>query len=216
MLVSSELGVVVKHGRPVVSSRDVARVFGKRHDNVLRDIEKLDCSEEFHLLNFEEVKYRDAKGELRPEYLMTRDGFTFLVMGYTGKKAAAFKEAYIRRFNEMEQQLKAREIGKLARRTLTDAIRESGMNDQMRGFAYKTVTDLAYRHVLGMTAAQYRRAHGLPRGANIRDHLDAHQLRRLDKAERLLQALIEAGADYETAKAVLIQMVPRLELVSAQ
>ena len=64
-----------------VSSRTVADKFGKRHDNVLQSIQNLECSEEFSRLNFQAVKYTDAKGESRPEYQITRDGFVFLAMG---------------------------------------------------------------------------------------------------------------------------------------
>ena len=61
--------------------------FGKRHDNVLRAIERLECSEKFNALNFEVVKYIDQKGQARTMYNMTKDGFTLLAMGFTGKKA---------------------------------------------------------------------------------------------------------------------------------
>lgn len=81
----------------------VAKMFGKRHDNVLRDIETMECSKEFRLLNFEESSYKNEQGKKQPCVNMTRDGFTFLVMGYRGKKAAQFKEAYILRFNQMEK-----------------------------------------------------------------------------------------------------------------
>ncbi len=87
------------------NSRFVAEVFGKQHKNVLRDINNLDCSEEFNGLNFEPVKYTDAKGEVRPMVDMTFDGFTFLVMGFTGAVAAQFKEAYITEFNRMRAEL---------------------------------------------------------------------------------------------------------------
>jgi len=100
---TDNLGVTVENGKVIVSSLDIARVFEKQHYNVIRDIESLDCSEEFNAFNFECVKYNDQKGEKRPAYKLTRDGFTFLVMGYTGKKAACFKEAYIKRFNDMEK-----------------------------------------------------------------------------------------------------------------
>lgn len=99
------LGLTVRDGRVVVSSRDVARIFEREHRDVLKSIRSLDCTEDFNARNFSPVEYRDAKGERRPEYLMTRDGFVFLAMGYTGKRAARFKEAYINRFNEMEKQL---------------------------------------------------------------------------------------------------------------
>lgn len=101
------LGLQEKDGRVLVSSRDVARVFGKEHKNVLRAVNELDCSQSFNELNFEPVNYQDNKGETRPEILMTRDGFTFLAMGFSGEKAARFKEAYIAAFNQMEARLKA-------------------------------------------------------------------------------------------------------------
>ena len=103
------LGLTVRGGRVVVSSRDVARIFEKEHRNVLRDVQSLDCTKDFHSLNFEQMMETVdiGKGAKRsfPIYLMTRDGFVFLAMGYTGKRAARFKEAYINRFNEMEKQL---------------------------------------------------------------------------------------------------------------
>jgi Rha family phage regulatory protein len=82
-----------RKGKVFCSSLQVAETFKKRHDNVLQDIRKLDCSEGFNLLNFQEIKYKDERGRLQPQIAMTKDGFTFLVMGYTGKKAATFKEA---------------------------------------------------------------------------------------------------------------------------
>lgn len=99
--------VTVKDGKVFANSRDVAEYFGKLHKNVLRDIDNLDCSENFNQLNFEPVAYKDAKGETRRSIDMTKDGFTFLVMGFTGAEAGRFKEAYITAFNEMEAKLKS-------------------------------------------------------------------------------------------------------------
>ena len=79
---------------------------------MLRDISNLNCSAEFRLLNFEETSQIVAipKGGRREEkfYLVTRDGFVLLVMGYTGEKAMRFKEAYIREFNRMEEELRGK------------------------------------------------------------------------------------------------------------
>lgn len=86
---------------PKTTSLIVAKYFGKRHADVLRAIEKLDCSKEFNERNFALVDYTDVKGEKRPCYELTKDGFTFLAMGFTGKKSAQFKEAYINEFNRM-------------------------------------------------------------------------------------------------------------------
>lgn len=89
-----------------VNSLFVAKFFEKDHKNVLRDIKELDCSDEFRRLNFEQSSYKNDQGKKQPCVDMTRDGFTFLAMGYRGKKAAKFKELYIKRFNEMEKFIK--------------------------------------------------------------------------------------------------------------
>ncbi|HHX1453060.1 TPA: Rha family transcriptional regulator [Salmonella enterica] len=97
--------VIVENGRAVTTSVAVAEYFGKRHDNVIQKIKLLDCSSEFNALNFKDATYTDAKGEKRPAYQITKNGFVFLVMGFTGKRAAAFKEAYIAEFDRMENDL---------------------------------------------------------------------------------------------------------------
>ena len=93
----------------LTSSLIVADVFGKRHDNVLRDVALLATSSDLRTSGwFRPVTYRDAKGEDRPAYDLTRDGLSLLVMGFTGPKAANFKIAFITAFNRMEAQLRAR------------------------------------------------------------------------------------------------------------
>lgn len=95
-------------GQITTTSQQVAAHFGKQHKTVLRAIANLDCSPEFNERNFAPVEYTDAKGEKRPAYRLTRDGFVFLAMGFTGKDAAQWKEAYITAFNKMEAELLAR------------------------------------------------------------------------------------------------------------
>ena len=111
--VQIEVQVQLHNGVPATTSRNIAEVFDKRHDNVMRDICNILASNEdaeFNLLNFEGVEYTDAKGQKRPEYILTRDGAMLLIMSYTGPKAMAIKTAYIKRFNEMEQLLKQRTV----------------------------------------------------------------------------------------------------------
>lgn len=95
-------------GKVVTTSLKVAEVFEIRHDNVLQAIRNLECSREFVALNFQANTYKDRFNRSHPMYEMTRDGFTFLAMGFTGKKAAQFKEDYIKAFNMMEEELKKR------------------------------------------------------------------------------------------------------------
>lgn len=98
------------NGEAVTTSFLVAETFGKNHAHVLRDIDKLECSDEFHKSNFGftfRIKELPNGAERKDRYcVLTRDGFTFLAMGYTGKKAAEFKEKYIAAFNAMEQQIR--------------------------------------------------------------------------------------------------------------
>ena len=135
----------------VVSSRDIAETFEKRHADVLRDIENLSCSERFTERNFSLSSYKDSSGKSNKEYLLTRDGFTILAMGYTGEKAMKFKEAYIEQFNQMESMLQGklieREKGIVIRQAFTRALKESGENDRMHGYAYSAYTDLVYKKV---------------------------------------------------------------------
>lgn len=114
----------------VTSSLMVAEYFGKRHKDVLRSISMLECSTEFNQRNFAPVTYKDAKGEQRPMYYMTRDGFTFLAMGFTGKVAAKFKEAYINAFNEMEELLRKQECTRHAEKLFRKKVEE--FNRRMR------------------------------------------------------------------------------------
>jgi Rha family phage regulatory protein len=100
-------------GVPTTTSNEVAEFFGKEHAKVLRSIELLAESNraisggvDFNARNFSAVEYTDAKGECRPAYRLTRDGFVVLAMGFTGKRALAFKLAYIDAFNRMEAALR--------------------------------------------------------------------------------------------------------------
>lgn len=102
---STEVSVEIIGGKPTTTSLDVAKHFRKRHDNVLRDIKNLECPEDFVLLNFEECSRTGANNRPEPYVRMTRDGFTLLCMGFTGKEAMHWKVAYINAFNKMEQAL---------------------------------------------------------------------------------------------------------------
>ena len=97
-------------GKPVVSSLDVAEHFGKRHSDVLRAIKNLKIPKDFNGRNFAPVEYVDEKGEKRPMYYLTRDGFTLLAMGFTGKKAMEWKIKYIEAFNKMEEYIRKQQV----------------------------------------------------------------------------------------------------------
>lgn len=95
-----------RDGRPMADSRDVAAFFGKDHKRVLQTIRELHCSPEFRRHNFVPFKIKDIAGESTSHVEMTKNGFAFLAMGFTGAPAAVFKEAYIERFDAMEAALR--------------------------------------------------------------------------------------------------------------
>lgn len=97
--------IQTENGIPTTTSLVIAQAFEKEHKDVLRAIYNMECSPEFNERNFAPVGYKDAKGEIRPAYRLTRDGFAFLAMGFTGKKAAAWKERFLEAFNAMEAAL---------------------------------------------------------------------------------------------------------------
>lgn len=111
LLLSDPVPTVSLHdGRPATTSLEVAKFFGKQHQHVIRDITGLtdNCPESFSASNFGRASYLDEQAKNRPMYIIHRDGFMLLVMGYTGKKALAIKLAYIEAFNAMEEELARR------------------------------------------------------------------------------------------------------------
>ncbi len=129
----------------VVTSLDVSETFGKEHKNVLADIRGIQgeiSTAEFSAL-FYNSEYTASNGKKNPMYYMNRDGFTLLVMGYTGEKAMRFKLTYIKQFNAMEELLKGklieREKGIVIRQAFTRALKDSGENDRMHGHAYSHI-----------------------------------------------------------------------------
>ncbi|TCP05676.1 Rha family transcriptional regulator [Rubrivivax gelatinosus] len=97
----------IADGQATATSLQIAEHFGKRHGDVIRAVRKLDCPPEFSRRNFASAKYLDEQGKPRDCYHVTRDGFSLLAMGFTGKEAMRWKLAYIAAFNAMEAQLRA-------------------------------------------------------------------------------------------------------------
>ena len=99
--------VEIKNNQVVVDSRSVAKNFNKEHRNVVRDIENLvrkDVLKIEHM--FQQVELPDSYGRMQKAYYMNRDGFSLLVMGFTGTEAIEWKLKYIEAFNSMEKKLK--------------------------------------------------------------------------------------------------------------
>lgn len=201
----------------VVTSLDVAETFGKEHRRVLQDIRDLKCSEEFRLHNFVQSSYVNEQGHNQSMFIMTKDGFTLLAMGYTGEKAMKFKEAYINQFNQMEELLKGklieREKGIAVRQSLTKAIQQSSENERMHGHAYSTYTDIVYRTVFGKTAKQLREEYGIDKKANLRDYFTAEELEKVQSIEMIISGLVNCGWGYNEIKEFITN--PAKKLIAA-
>ncbi len=129
--------VALHEGKPTTTSQDVAQTFGKAHQGVLRAIRELIRLLDGELMitpvtgraqtspacNFAPGSYLDPQGQKRPMYWMTRDGFTLLAMGFTGKEALRFKLAYIDAFNRMEEELRRQQGPPNAAQLLEDRLR---------------------------------------------------------------------------------------------
>lgn len=101
----SDIILSMRNGKPVVSSRQIAENFDKNHRDVLRAVDNLKEDVRNFAQMFFESTEADSYGREQRTYLMNRDGFTLLAMGFTGKAALEWKLKYIAAFNEMEKKL---------------------------------------------------------------------------------------------------------------
>lgn len=191
------------HDTARVDSLYVAQSFEKRHDHVVRDIEKLlnpnsGLSEDFTRPNFGEIFYLDSYGRKQKAYTMTRDGFTILVMGYTGQKAMRFKELYIRRFNEMEQFIKTLVAARKDFPLLAENIRL--LHENPKSYHFSNECDMINRIVTGMSAKQFRQTRGLAKGTSIRPYLTEEQISMVETLQKVDIGLLVAVPDYEQRK----------------
>jgi len=200
----------------VTSSRMVAEKFEKRHSDVLRSIANLECSPEFTQRNFALSSYRDESGKENKEYLITKDGFVMLAMGFTGEKAFRFKEAYINAFNSMAQDLKRiyaerqqwiieREKGKLVRHILTDTIKMKVVDSPHKKFMYPNYTRLIYKILFGKTFKELQLQYQIKEKESLRDHLTGEELKELEEMEMLVSSLIGLGWGYDQVKNFVLQ-----------
>ena len=183
--------VYLRNEEAMTDSLMVAEKFNKRHDNVLKDIRELECSEEFRLLNFEETRYKNEQGHFQPMYRITRDGFTFLAMGYRGKKAAKFKEDYIKAFNSMESILRekstqawieTRQQGKLTRRAETDTLQRLVEYAKEQGSTHSDKLYITYTKLANKMA-----------GVERRDMASVMQLNNLSMMETIILHMVDTG-----------------------
>lgn len=97
--------ISTKSGEPLVSSMVIAKKFGKTHKHVLEAIRAAECSDKFRESNFRPTTYVSGQNKTLPCVEMTKNGFSFICMGFKGAKAAAWREKYIEAFDKAVSQL---------------------------------------------------------------------------------------------------------------
>lgn len=171
----------------------MAEKFGKRHADVIRAIKNIikNDSTQNCVRCFKERKYKDTKGEERPMYFINRDGFTFLVMGFTGKKANEWKWQYIKAFNQMENFIRekstqvwveTRKAGKLTRKAETDTIQKLVEYAKVQGSSHAEMLYMTYSKLANKMA-----------GINKRDEATVMQLNNLSLMENIILHEIDLG-----------------------
>jgi len=194
------------HDTARVDSRYVATAFKREHKSVLRAIENIlttenGLSEEFRQRNFAPTYYADEQGKKQKLYHLTRDGFTLVAMGFTGKTAMQFKEAYIGRFNQMESFVKSIIAARTEFPLLTANIKL--IHDEPRPYHFSNECDMLNRLVIGMTAKQFREKHGIEKGESIRPFLTREQIEQLETLQKVDIGLLISVPDYEQRKRYL-------------
>lgn len=201
--------VIIVGKEPMTTSQAVARYFERDHDKVVNSIENLDCSAEFLTRNFRRVKF-EHKGRSLKAYEMTKDGFTFLAMGFTGKKAASFKENYIAQFNYMADWMAGRIETKSEMKSMADAIKGyiERTGDIQHGHTYSNECTLLARLVLGMHPPVWAKRNGIP-SKKVRDHMNADQLALLAYLESRDCALLDMDMPTAERKERLTELAQR-------
>ena len=183
--------VTIMKDNAVVSSLDVAKNFHKRHNNVLQSIGGLLKNEQTKKMFHRSTYTEQQNKEDYPMYYMNRDGFSLLVMGFTGKKALEWKLKYISAFNHMEKLLmerqteawvETRRMGKLTRRSETDVIKELIVYAKAQGSRHADMLYVTYSRLANKVA-----------GISKRDLADIKHLNILDDVESMILHVIQLG-----------------------
>lgn len=208
-----------KNGQPVTSSRKIAKIFEKQHKHVLRDIENIieisqpkfglpnvqientETIKGFTNSHFQLASYK-SRGKAYPEYILDKDGFSLLAMGYNGVKAMKFKIDYINAFNKMAKFIKSLEATKLEFPAFTNAIMEA--HEEPKNYHYSNEINMINKIVLGVTASQFKKANGIDKNVqSIRPYLNQNQIASVEMLQRIDIGLIITIPNYHERKKIL-------------
>lgn len=149
--------VSVYNSTPVVSSKIIAEDFGKEHKDVLESVRNILAAENSAAKFYYETTYEN-RGKQYPMYLMNRDGFSLLVMGFTGKQALDWKIKYINAFNEMEKELATPKLTPVPRyraRQLSTALNDMEKTKEALQKMFKVGDGMAYAKAISLVESTY-------------------------------------------------------------
>lgn len=203
--------VSVKREKAVCDSLQVAEKFGKIHRDVMRSIDALIAQNCAVAEMFFKDEYKAKNGHTYKMAYMNRDGFSLLIMGFTGTKALEWKLKYIEAFNKMESMLyerrtvtwqETRQIGKLTRRSETDTIKQLVEYAKVQGSQHADKLYMIYSKLANKYA-----------GITNRDLATVMQLNRLSMIEGIIVNVIAAGiAAGRHYKEIYLDCKARLEM----
>lgn len=214
LIKNPEYGLYEKDSQIYCDSLQIAEIFNKRHDNILRDIYKITqpksgLSEQFIKLNFEESSYKNNQNKKQPMFLLTKNGFAILTMGFTGVKAMKFKEMYIRKFEEMEELIKSLQTAKLEFPEFTDAIMNA--HEEPKHYHFSNEINMINKIVLGQNAKQFKEQRGLDKSVNsIRPYLTQKQIKDIEALQKFDIGLVTMEPDYQKRKEMLSEYYIRI------
>ncbi|MBQ6664104.1 MAG: Rha family transcriptional regulator [Synergistaceae bacterium] len=221
LILHPEFQLYEKKDMPFCSSLQVAESFEKQHGHVLRDIQAIGLSKsgdtpesvaDFYKNNFVRTTYLDTQGKKQPMFIMTKNGFTLLVMGYTGERAMRFKVEYIQRFDAMEDFIKKYILARDDFAPFTQAIMDA--HDEPKSFHYSNEADMINRIVLGCTAKQFKELHGLGNVPSIRPFLSHSQAKAIRKLQTEDIRLLYKGVEFQDRKTRLYALASQLPILS--
>ena len=175
-----------KGDKAFCDSLQVAETFERQHKHILTTIDKLNqptsgLSETFRTENFEVTYYKDSRGRRQKKYLLTKDGFIMVTMEFKTARARQFKEAYIKRFNEMADFINMRCDLREEFPEFTEAVKLA--YPEAKHYHYINEINMIYSVVLGQTVQSYKKEKGIS-GLKLRDNLSTEQLRKVRKLQR--------------------------------
>ena len=206
LIKQNEFGISVlkKDESIVIDSRTIAELFGKPHNNVLKDIKRLleniDGLENGGEVKFYRSSYTSIQNKKLPLYYLNESAFTLLVMGYTTKNAMQFKLNYIKHFNDMKNQLLHLQECRTECPTLTSAIQRL---ESENPFIYSNEFNMINKIVLGCSTKEFRELHGIKKGDSIRPYCTDEQLKAIRHLQSYDAVLVDVIKDYNLRKAQL-------------